>query len=145
MNEKKRILICEIHQETDTFNPILYGADAFAARRYAEGKEAYDICKKLPCTYHGMIDAVEEAGCEVVPSISLYGGSGGRVTDEVMDLFKKSVKDTLAKAGKVDAACVSLHGAMCAESYDDGCGEILTFIRELVGEEVPVAASMQYA
>ena len=141
MNEKKRVLICEIHQETDTFNPIPYGVDAFAARRYSLDGESYDICKKLPCSYHGMIDAVEEAGCEVVPSVSLYGGSGGRVTDEVMDLFKNSVKETLDKAGKIDAVCVSLHGAMCAESYDDGCGEILTFIRDLVGEDMPVAAS----
>ena len=141
MNQKKRILICEIHQETDTFNPILYGVDAFAARRYAEGKEAYEICKKLPCSYNGMIEAVEEAGYEVIPSISLYGGSGGRITDEVMDLFKKSVKETLDKCGKVDGVCASLHGAMCAESYDDACGEVLSYIRSLVGDDVEIAAS----
>ena len=138
---KKCVLICEFHQESDTFNPIVYGTDSFASRRYAKGSEAYDICKKLPCAFHGMIDAVEKNGGEVIPSISLYGGSGGRVADETMDLFKKGVKETLEACGKVDAVCASLHGAMCSESFDDACGEVLTFIRGLVGEGVPVAAS----
>lgn len=138
---KKRVLLCEIHEESDTFNPIIYGLDSFASRRYAKGKEAYDICKKLPCTFRGMADAIEEGGAEVIPSISLYGGSGGRIADDVMDLFKSEVKATLDKCGKVDAACVSLHGAMCSETCDDACGELLSYIRELVGRDVPIAAS----
>lgn len=137
---KKRVLLCEIHEESDTFNPLIYGLDSFASRRYAMGQEAYDICKKLPCAFHGMTDAIEEGGAEVIPSISLYGGSGGRIADDVMDLFKREVKATLDKCGKVDAVCVSLHGAMCSESYDDACGELLSYVRGLVGD-VPIAAS----
>ena len=138
---KKRVLVCEFHQESDTFNPIVYGTVCFASRRYARGREAYEICKKLPCAFHGMIDAIEKEGGEVIPSISLYGGSGGRVADETMELFRQSVKETLDGCGKIDAVCASLHGAMCSESVDDACGEVLSFIRELVGDEIPVAAS----
>ena len=46
---KKRVLVCEFHQETDTFNPFPMALEHFAALRYAEGQEAYDLCKKLPC------------------------------------------------------------------------------------------------
>ena len=56
---KKRVLVCEFHQETDTFNPFSASVEDFAALRYAEGQEAYDLCKKLPCAFHGMIDAIE--------------------------------------------------------------------------------------
>lgn len=138
---KKRVLVCEFHQESDTFNPLVYGIESFASRRYANGREAYEICKKLPCAFHGMIDAIEKDGGEAIPSISLYGGSGGRVADETMKLFEKSVRETLDGCGNVDAVCASLHGATCSESVDDASGEILSFLRELVGETVPVAAS----
>ena len=39
---KKRVLVCEFHQETDTFNPFPMALEHFAALRYAEGQEAYD-------------------------------------------------------------------------------------------------------
>ena len=84
---KKRVLVCEFHQETDTFNPFSASVEDFAALRYAEGQEAYDLCKKLPCAFHGMIDAIEEADGVVIPSISLYGSSGGRVQDSVLELL----------------------------------------------------------
>ena len=43
----KRVLICEFHQETNTFNPLPMKLEHFAALRYARGQEAYDLCKKL--------------------------------------------------------------------------------------------------
>ena len=138
---KKRVLVCEFHQETDTFNPFLATLESFAALRYAEGQEAYDLCKKLPCAFHGMIDAIEEAGGVVIPSISLYGSSGGRVEDRVMELLCRKVKETLEEVGEVDAVCASLHGATCTESEEDACGYFLNYLRELVGENVPIAAS----
>ena len=138
---KKRVLVCEFHQETDTFNPFLTTLESFAALRYAEGQEAYDLCKKLPCAFHGMIDAIEEAGGVVIPSISLYGSSGGRVEDSVMELLCRKVKETLEEVGEVDAVCASLHGATCTESEEDACGYFLNYLRGLVGENVPIAAS----
>ena len=125
MAEKKRVLVCEFHQETNTFNPIPTGLEGFAAVRFALGQEAYDLCHKLPCAFHGMTDAIEAAGGEVVPSISLSGIMGGRVTDDVLELLCREVEQTLARCGKVDAVCASLHGATCTQSEDDACGVFL--------------------
>lgn len=141
MTAKKRILVCEFHQETNTFNPIPMGLDGFASLRYAEGQEAYDLCQKLPCAFHGMADAIEEAGGVVLPSISLYGPLGGRVEDSVLELLKDGVRRTLEEVGPVDAVCASLHGATCTQSEDDACGSFLSWLRKLVGEDVIIAAS----
>lgn len=138
---KKRVLICEFLQETNTFNPIPMGLEGFAAIRYAEGQQVCALCQELPCEVHGMIDAVEEMGGEVLPAISLYGQVGGRVKDDVLQLLKDRVKHTLDEAGTVDAVCASLHGATCTESEEDACGNFLCWLREVVGERVVIAAS----
>ena len=141
MSEKKRVIICEFHQEGDTFNPEIFGLDAFEARRYTQGQASYDACKVIPCVFHGMIDAVEEAGGEVIPSIALYGGSGGRVSDDVFHLLLDSVKKTIDECGEFDAVFCSMHGATCTESVDDACGEFLKKLRSWVGEDKVIAAA----
>lgn len=141
MNEVKRVLICEFHQETNTFNPQPFGVAEFKGQRFEEGQAAYNACKPLPCAYHGMIEAVEETGAVVIPGISLYSGSGGRVTDEVLQIVKDSVKKTLEESGKVDAVFASLHGATCTPSEDDACGAFVEYLRGLVGDDVIIAAS----
>ena len=137
----KKVLICEFHQETNTFNPLPMKLEHFAALRYANGQEAYELCKKLPCAFHGMIDAIEENGGEVISSVSLYGSLGGPVEDSVMALLKEGVEKTLAEVGPVDAICASLHGATCLASEEDACGEFVAWLRKLVGEDIIIAAS----
>lgn len=141
MSNKKRVLICEFHQETNTFNPLTMKLEHFAALRYARGQEAYDLCKKLPCAFHGMIDAIEEAEAEVIPTVSLYGSLGGPVEDSVLELLQEGVREALEKVGPVDAVCASLHGATCMASEEDACGAFIAWLRKLVGEDVVIAAS----
>ena len=49
---KKRVLVCEFLQETNTFNPIPMGLEGFAAIRYAEGQRVCALCQELPCEVH---------------------------------------------------------------------------------------------
>ena len=135
----KRVLLCEIFHESNTFNPVIEGLDRFILNQEYEGKAAYDRIITTPVLAHGMIDAIEEAGAEVIPTIFLRGGSGGRVQDSVFELFKERVKYYIEKAGQIDAVCLSLHGATCTESEDDMCGALLKYVRGLVGN-IPVAA-----
>lgn len=136
----KRVLICEFHQETNTFNPITDTLKNFKEARYAEGQELYDLCKKLPCAFHGAMDAIEEAGGKVIPTISLFGSSGGRVEDQVYELLCDRVRHYVETIGEFDGICASLHGATCTVSRDDACGDFLEFLRKLAGDR-PIVAS----
>ena len=69
MKSNRRVLVCEFHEETNTFNPVVMTLDGFKVVRYAEAQEAYDLCKELPCAFHGMMDAIEQNGGEVVPAV----------------------------------------------------------------------------
>lgn len=141
VNSEKKILICEFHEETNTFNPVVMSVEGFKVVRYAEGQEAYDLCRKIPCAFHGMIDGVEEKGGKVIPTISLYGPSGGIVDDSVFELLCERMEYYVGSVTDFDAVCVSLHGATCTVSREDACGDFLQFLRDLVGEDKIIAAS----
>lgn len=136
----KRVLVCEFYQETNTFNPIVAGYESFLGYENIEGMEAYQEIKLQPIAPHGMFDAIEEGGGEVVPTIFLYAESGGRVDDAVLEKMIDRVSCYIENAGEFDAVCASLHGATCTVSEDDACGVFLKKLREMVGDR-PIAAS----
>lgn len=142
MNEKKRVLICEFHQETDTFNPILMKKDDFAAFHYTEGEAGYALCKEQNCATHGIIDAIEKMGGEVIPSVFVYALAGGRVSDGVLEYVLERLRHYIAQAGHIDAVCALLHGATCTESDNDACGTVLKEMRRLLGEEIPITVAL---
>lgn len=142
MSEKKRVLICEFHEETDTFNPIVMMAEDFAAFRYTEGHDGYEQCKRQPCATHGIIDAVEEAGGEVIPTVFAYALAGGRVSDQVLNFVLDRIDHYVGKMGRIDAVCALLHGATCTESDNDACGTILTHLRSLLGQDIPITVAL---
>ena len=142
MSENKRVLICEFHQETDTFNPIVMTKDDFAAFHYVEGEEGYALCKGQNCATHGIIDAIEERGGEVIPTVFVYALAGGRVSDSVLDYVLERLRHYIAQAGHIDAVCALLHGATCTESDNDACGTVLKELRRLLGEEIPITVAL---
>ena len=72
MSEKKRVLICEFHQESDTFNPIVMELEDFEKFHVLEGKAGYDLYKNQRGAVSGIIDGIEKSGGEVIPSVFLY-------------------------------------------------------------------------
>lgn len=141
MGNKKRILLCEYYQETNTFNPVPYTLDMFRDFRYAEGEDFYEKAKKVPDAAHGMIETIEEMDGVVVPGISLLGWAGGAVDDEVYELLLERTKYYIQNSGQIDAVFVSCHGALSNVSEEDGTGAYLEYIREMVGADIPIAIS----
>ena len=140
MDQVYRVLICEFHQESNTFNPLNCSIEQFEAIRYLEGEEFFCKCRSVACAVHGMIDAVEEAGGTPVPTIDLFAQSGGRVKDEVMELLLSRLQEYVERE-EFDAVFTSLHGATSTESEDDACGVFMEKLRDMVGEEKVIAAS----
>ena len=134
----KRVFVSEFHQESNTFNPVAATMKYFS---HAEGAAAYEQAKAAPLDMKGILDGIEEAGGTAVFPIALRAGSGGRVADDVFELFREKVRKCIAAEGPFDAAVIGLHGATCTESLDDPCGVFLEELREILGPEVPIAAS----
>lgn len=137
---KKRILICKFHQETNTFNPVINGAERFNDGDIFEGERIFAKQLADHGTVCGAYDAITEAGAEVIPTIFMHSGSGGRVSDAAFNHFCTRLRHYIETAGEFDAVYAELHGATCSETCDDVCGEILQLIRSLIGQK-PLTAS----
>lgn len=137
---KKRILICEFHQETDTFNPVVCRAPMFNAGGAFEGQKVFEDALSIRCAVHGGADAIAAAGGEAIPTIFMTANSGGRVDDALLREMKERMEYYVQAAGEYDGIFAALHGATCTETCDDACGELLAHLRKLAGDK-PIAAS----
>jgi len=84
---KKRILICKFHQETNTFSPIVNAITRFNNGDVFEGERIYNKQLTQKSTIAGAVDAIQAAGIEVIPTVFMHSGSGGRVADEALTHF----------------------------------------------------------
>lgn len=139
MTNAKRVLIFEFHQETNTFNPLTTPLARFQPDCILEGDACYQKTLKSNGAVTGAVAAITEAGGEVIPTLFLHSSSGGRVEDSVFDQLRQRLKFYIENE-TFDAVYAALHGATCTESIDDACGELLSYIRSLVGDRV-IAAS----
>lgn len=136
----KRIVVGGFSHETNTFNPVPTGMDAFrGSARY--GQEA------VSGTPHGCIGGFVEVMAGAGPVVALVGSAsliarpGGVVADAVFDHVVEHLTRTLA-AGAVDAVYLDLHGAMVTESHPDGEGDLLELVRRQVGPAIPIAITL---
>lgn len=137
---KYRILVCEYHQESNTFNPIVSPLSKFSPGLGYEGDKVYNARMSTRSAIHGAVDAITAAGGEAVPTVFLTASSGGRMDDKVLELACDRMRHYVAEAGEFDGVYVDLHGATCTETVDDASGEFLRVIRELIGDK-PMTAS----
>ncbi|HWA38130.1 MAG TPA: M81 family metallopeptidase, partial [Burkholderiales bacterium] len=141
-----RIAIGGFQHETNTFAPskadyaafedgggwpgVQYGAAIFGAVQGAN----------IPA--EGAIQALRAMGHVLVGSAWGAASPSAHVTDDAFDRITGELIAHLKGASPIDGVYLDLHGAMVSESHDDGEGEILRRVRELVGPRVPVVASL---
>ncbi|MBA3848216.1 MAG: M81 family metallopeptidase, partial [Planctomycetes bacterium] len=64
------------------------------------------------------------------------------VSDDAFERMAAMIIAELATGAPVDGVYLDLHGAMVTASYDDGEGELLRRVRAVVGDGVPIVASL---
>ncbi|HEX5326931.1 MAG TPA: M81 family metallopeptidase [Acetobacteraceae bacterium] len=135
-----RILIAECMQEISSFNPIPSDYGYFHIQR---GEQLLHQ-RGLNTAVGGALQVFEAAGdVTLVPTYGARSGSAGllsaagwrRLSSELLDAVAARIKD-------VDAAFISLHGAMGADGELDPEGYLLEHIRELAGPDVPIVISL---
>jgi microcystin degradation protein MlrC len=90
----------------------------------------------------GAIDTLHALGHRTV---GLVWGAASPSAHVTRDAYERIVGDMLARleaAGPVDGIYLDLHGAMVTEHFDDGEGELLSRVRGVVGNRVPMVASL---
>ncbi len=141
-----RIAIAGFLHETNTFAPRKATWDDFLRTESFPGlTEGTDILSVFPGKNIGIGGFIGEArsqGHDLVPIGWCAAVPSAHVTEDAFERFSELLLAGLGEGPDVDAVYLDLHGAMVCEHLEDGEGEILRRVRERVGPDLPVIASL---
>jgi microcystin degradation protein MlrC len=136
-----RIAIGEFSLETNTFRAGTTPVEAFQ-RYWEHGDEIIQGHRGVRDSLGGMIDAAERLGIEVIPTFATTTQPSATIAREAYEQIRDELLTGIRNAGKIDALCLSLHGAGVAEGIDDIEGTLLGEIREVVGPDLPILVTL---
>ena len=123
-----RLAICGIRHETNTFSALRAGIEDFHVLR---GNE---ILADRPWQ---AFDNVEWA-----PTLVARAQPHGLVLRDTYESMAAELVDRLRRASPVDGVYLDLHGAMEVEGVGDGERDLVCRVRETVGGDIPIVASL---
>lgn len=138
-----RLALIELHQETNSFSTVITQLRNFESTALYYDEDVHIGGDKHRLQVEGFRRAIKRFGkgkVELVPVISAWSHSGGRISKEVFDHFQSHILDRL-KGNRLDAIYFSVHGAMGVEDMHDPEGDLLAEIRELTGPDMPIGVS----
>ena len=146
MSAQKLIAVGGFQHETNTFAPHLAPYDAFERADswpgLTTGTDLFEVMAGLNIPLSGFIDSAQQDGHRLHPLCWCSAEPSGYVTRDAFERVADLTCNTLREAGMLDAVYLDLHGAMVTEHYEDGEGELLRRVRELVGAKVPIVISL---
>ena len=141
-----RIAVGGFLHETNTFAPTKATYDDFVHGggwpAMAQGADVLKVMRNINVGLAGFVEAAEANGWELVPTISCGASPSAHVTRDAFERIVKVMVDGIAAAGPLDAVYLDLHGAMVTEHLDDGEGEILARVRQVIGKDLPLVVSL---
>ncbi len=143
---RKRIAIAGFQHETNCFGVTKAGLAEFQMADswpgLLQGADVIEQTRGMNLPIAGFAAAAEVAGLELHPILWCAAEPSAHVTDHAFETITGMILDGLRCAGPLDGVYLDLHGAMVTESLADGEGAILARVREVVGPDTPIAASL---
>ena len=107
-----RVLIAQFMHETNTFSRLPTTLEDYRRQRLVEGEAIVRHFAGTRNELGGFIDAAENHGWEPVWGVAANTTPSGRLTREAWEHIRDLILEAARKAGRIDAVCLSLHGAM---------------------------------
>lgn len=142
----KKIIIAGFQHETNTFAPTKASyADFVQGGGFPPLSRGADVLKfrEQNIPIGGFIQQAEQFGYQLLPVI--WAGTSPSAHVEQCT-YQRICDEIIASIQQhpADAVYLDLHGAMVSEQVDDGEGELLRRVREAVGPDIPVIASLDF-
>jgi len=137
-----RVLIAQFMHETNTFSKLKTTLDDYRRRWLIDAEEMVPRFEGTRNEVGGYIDSAAKYGWEPVYAAAANATPSGTLTRETWETIRDKILGAAKKAGKLDAVCLSLHGAMVTETEDDAEGALLEALRGIVGPDVPMVATL---
>ena len=142
----KRIAIFQLGYETNSFISGRAQLSDLGSDGWISGSIITELFSGKRAGLSGILAAISDSGAVPVPLDSISRGgafNAGPImsrecVEEAMDHI---CAELAARAGEYDGVCAAMHGAGCAEGYDNADIYFLRRIREVVGNK-PIMASL---
>lgn len=141
-----RIALAGLAHETNTF---AHGLTTLADFQRSGGFPGLLLGAEVPAALQaagvatsGFLAAAQDLGLEVEPLLWTFAQPSGLVEQAAYETLKAMLLQRLQAALPVDAVYLDLHGAMVTEGLPDAEGDLLAAVREVVGRETPVVATL---
>lgn len=141
-----RIVYGGFQHETNTFAPDKADWRAFELGGgwpgLVSGEAVWPAIAGANIPAAGFVQAALDAGDTVIPTTWCAASPSAHVTEAAYEKIAGMILSGIEAAMPVDAVYLDLHGAMVAEHFDDGEGEVLRRVRALIGPDVPLIATL---
>ena len=137
-----KVFIACLGTETNTFSNLPTGWKTFEETMLFYGDATDNEPNTFSLPLHIWRRRSEERNYEVIESVAAFAQPGGKTLDSVYEELRDKMLSDLRSAGEIDIVLLSLHGAMTAESYEDCEGDLISCIRQVVGDQTVIAAEL---
>jgi microcystin degradation protein MlrC len=146
-----RIAVGGFQHETNTFAPQRATWDDFARADawpgFLRGPELLDAVHGYNIPIAGAVEALRARRHELLPLCWCSAPPSSYVERDAYERVAGAMLEDLAVAmaeASIDGIYLDLHGAMVAEHHEDGEGELLRRVRDLVGDAMPIVTSLDF-
>ncbi|MFD2738884.1 M81 family metallopeptidase [Sulfitobacter aestuarii] len=141
-----RVALAGFLHETNTFAPTPATYEAFCQGGgyvpMTRGAGMFEAFRNVNLGMSGALRIAAECGWQAVPVLWAGAIPSAHVSRDAFERIASEIIAGIRDAGPLDGVFLDLHGAMVAEHFDDGEGELLRRVRTVVGPEVPIAAAL---
>ena len=140
------VAVAGIQHETNTFAPTNAGLDAFktggSRPPLTTGPDLFSRIKGKNLPIAGFVERIEALDHIAYPLTWGAAAPSDMVTEHAFEHIAGLILEGLESAPPYDAVYLCLHGAMVTEHLEDGEGELLRRVRDLIGPEMPLVSSL---
>ena len=136
-----------MHLESNAFAPVC-PEESFRTLCYLVGDEILDDLKstnpRQPVEISGFTGEMDRLGVawQAVPIVVTASEPNGPCDQAFFDATLEIMRNRLADAGPLDGVFFSAHGGMTATVSPDPDGDLFQMVRDVVGPDVPVIATL---
>jgi microcystin degradation protein MlrC len=142
LTDAMRIAVGELSHETNTFIHGLTTVADFRAFMWLTGADIGRVHAGNRTYVGGMLDRANELGIEALPTFAAMAYPSGTIARADFRTLLGELIGAIRHVMPVDGVALALHGAGVAEGDDDIEATILRAVRDLVGPDIPIAATL---
>lgn len=135
-----RVLTGEFSHETNTFSVVRTTMEHFCRRTLLTADEIPARRRGTRSEFGATFEAADKYGWTLIHPVAASANPSGTVTADTYEAITGMLLD--GARGGIDGALLHLHGAMVADGFEDGEGELLRRLRALVGPDVPIVVTL---